>query len=178
MKDEIKFKEYMATLCELHDKTMSSILVDLFWKVLEPFTDEQCEKAFQEIIMSSRFFPKPVDMIEVIQGKRDHESTRAWLLAYDAIGRVGNYSSVKFRDVIIHSVIEFMGGWPQFCSMISDEVKWKQKEFERLYQVISTREGCHPDYLPGTTEINNNANGWDVKTEIVRIGFETLKMIA
>jgi hypothetical protein len=178
MKDQIKFKEYMATLCEIHDKTMSSILIDLYWKVLEPFTDEQCEKAFQEVIISSRFFPKPVDMIELIHGKRDHESTRAWLSAYDAICRVGNYSSVKFRDPVIHSVIGSMGGWPTFCSMTTDEAKWKQKEFERIYQVISEREGRHPEYLPGTTELVNSANGFNVKHEIVNIGFNELKMIA
>lgn len=178
MKDQIKFKEYMATLCELHDKTMSKILIDLFWKVLEPFTDEQCEKAFQNVIMTARFFPKPVDMIEVISGKREHESTRAWLTAYDAIVKIGNYGSVKFSDPVIHSVIEFFGGWPKFCEMTNDEVKWKQKEFEKLYQVMSAREGKHPVYLPGTTEIENSREGWVQKVDIIQIGFDDLRLIA
>ena len=70
MKNEVKFKEYMATLCELYDRQISKLLTDLYWKILEPFTDEQCEEAFKEIISSCRFFPKPADFREVILGKK------------------------------------------------------------------------------------------------------------
>lgn len=178
MKDKIKFKEFMAMLCELHDKSMSSVLADLYWKVLEPFPDDICEQALREVTAASRFFPKPVDLIEAINGKREHESTRAWLQAYNTLCRIGNYPSVKFKDEAIHSVVQAMGGWPQFCSMVNDEVKWKQREFEKLYQVISSREGKHPAYLPGTTELDNGSKGLDIKPEIILIGFENLKMIA
>ena len=63
MKNETKFKEYMAMMCELHDRTVSKLLTDLYWKVLEAYTDEQCEAAFKELIYSSKFFPKPADFV-------------------------------------------------------------------------------------------------------------------
>ena len=176
MKNEVKFKEYLATLCELHDRTMSKLLTDLYWKVLEPFTDEQCEKAFQEIIYSCKFFPKPVDFLEILNGKKANRATEAWLEALNSIKRIGNYQSVKFSDPVIHSVVQAMGGWPQLCMMESKDEHWKQKEFERLYEVIASREGKHPDYLPGTHEIENFRTGFEREPEVVRVGFDRQKI--
>lgn len=172
MKNESKFKEYMATLCELHDRTMSKLLTDLYWKVLEPFTNEQCEEAFKEIIYSNKFFPKPADFREVLLGKKSNKATEAWLEVLNAVARIGNYQSIKFDDSAIHSVIQAMGGWPQLCMMESTEEKWKQKEFERLYEVIAGRGGKHPDYLPGTTELENHKLGHEIQPEIIEIGFK------
>lgn len=172
MKNEIKFKEYMATLCELHDRTMSKLLTDLYWKVLEPFTDEQCEAAFKELIYSNRFFPKPADFREILCGRKENKATEAWLEVLNAVARIGNYKSVKFSDPAIHSVINAMGGWPQLCLMESKEEKWKQKEFERLYEVIGARDGKHPEYLPGTHEIENFRMGNELDMEIIKIGLD------
>jgi hypothetical protein len=176
MKNEIKFKEYMATLCELHDRTLSKLLTDLYWKVFEPFADEQCEKAFQEVIYSSKFFPKPVDFLEILNGKKANRATEAWLDVLNAMKRIGNYQSVKFSDPVIHSVVNSMGGWPQLCMIESKEEHWKQKEFERLYEVISAQDGKHPSYLPGTTEMENYRTGFERGPEIVRIGFDKQKI--
>lgn len=176
MKNEIKFKEYMATICELFDKSLSKLLTDLYWKVLEPYTDEQCEKAFKEIIYSSRFFPKPADFIEAIEGTKKDRATEAWLDVLETIKRVGNYQSIRFADASIHSVVNAMGGWPELCRMTGDEVKWKQKEFERLYEVIGANGGGHPDYLPGTCEIENFRNGYDIKPDVINIGYEKKKI--
>ena len=186
MKNEIKFKEYMTMLCELHDKILSDMMKDLYWKVLEPFTDEQCEKAFQEILLSSRFFPKPVDFVEILRGKKTDQATMAWLEVLGAVKSIGNYQSVKFSNTVIHSVINAMGGWPELCLMENDDVKWKQKEFERLYEVLSERGGKHPEYLPGTHESNNTPEmiavyeertGKKFHQEIIQIGFEEQKQI-
>ena len=56
-----------------------------------------------------------------------------------------------------------MGGWQQFCGMLTEEEKWKAKEFERLYVVISERQSAnHPKYLPGTHEVINGAHGREI----------------
>jgi hypothetical protein len=179
LKDEVKFKEYIATLCELHDRKVSRLLTDLYWKVLQPFTDEQCEAAFKELIYSSKFFPKPADFMEILNGKKENRATEAWLETLNAIARIGNYQSVKFSDPVIHSVVQALGGWPQLCMMEAKEEKWKQKEFERLYEVIGAQHGKHPDYLPGTTELENYRTGFEREPEVVRIGFDKplIKMI-
>lgn len=176
MKNEIKFKECMAMMCELHDRSASKLLTDLYWKVLEPYTDEQCEAAFKELIYSSKFFPKPADFIESIQGTKKNRATEAWLDVLGSVVKIGNYQSVKFADPIIHSVVQTMGGWPELCMMENDQVIWKQREFERLYEVMALRDGKHPDYLPGTHELENFRTGFEVENHVVRVGYDNKKL--
>jgi len=158
MKNKSAFKNFMAGIGEMFDKQITPILSKIYWKALEPFTNDQCQKAFNEIILSSRFFPKPVDIIEAIQGRQENQSILAWIKVIRAIRNVGAYQSVKFDDPIIHSVIEVMGGWPALCSGSADDEKWKQKEFERLYCTMSNLEN-HVKYLPGIVERENSVNG-------------------
>ena len=179
MKDEIKFKHYMATLGELHDKTVSPLLMELYWKVLEPFPDEECEATFKQLIYSDRFFPKPADFIEILKGKDSDQATQAWIKTINTVRRIGPYQSVCFDDSTIHSVIEFMGGWPATGDWQEDELKWKQREFERLYGIMQQR-GSLVKYLPGVVEMHNSKNGYEGHSEIVQIGDHTtpLKMIS
>lgn len=172
MRDETKFKEYLTALCEIHDKQISPLLASLYWKVLEPFTDEECEKAFKALIYKSRFFPKPVEFIETIKGTTGDRATTAWLEVLETVARVGHYQSVRFDDPVIHAVIEAMGGWVRLAGdMKADEEKWKQKEFERLYGIfIRNPRDKHPQYLPGLCEITNAAEGYNVINKPIAIG--------
>jgi hypothetical protein len=172
MNDREKFLKNMALICDMNDRKISEPLTDLYWKILEPFTDEECENAFKKIIQTCRFFPKPVDFMEILKGKKQDQATIAWIEVLNAVKRIGNYESVKFTDPVIHSVINVMGGWDQLAAtMTTDEEKWKQKEFERLYEVISSRDGKHPEYLPGTHEQQNFRMGNEYEREIIKIGF-------
>lgn len=178
MKNEKLFKEYMAALSEIHNRELSALLNSLYWKTLEPFTDDECERAFKELVFSTKFFPKPADFLEILQGKAEDQGARAWIQVVGAVRRYGNYQSVRFADPVIHSVIEFMGGWGATRDWTDSELKWKQKEFEKMYGIMQ-RNGKHPEYLPGDIEIQNAANGYEEKREIVQIGFdEKVKEIA
>ena len=186
MNDKIRFKELLTAVCELHDKKLSKTLADIYWESLTQFTDEQCEKAFKELILTSRFFPKPADFMEILKGKKEHNATIAWIEVLNAVKRIGNYESVKFSDPVIHSVLNVMGGWDQLAAtMTTDEEKWKQKEFEKLYQVME-RRGDHPKYLMGYNEMQNTPSmiadyehrtGKKFEKKIIEIGFEEQKQI-
>ena len=178
MKDEVKFKEYLTALCEIHDKTISPLLTSIYWKVLEPFNDEDCEKVFKSLIYETRFFPKPSEFIEALRVKSSDQATMAWIDVLETVKRVGQYQSVKFSDPVIHGVIEAMGGWIKLAGdMTVDEEKWKQKEFEKLYEILARNpRDKNPEYLPGLCEVQNAANGYDVESGIVRIGFKGLQI--
>ena len=171
MNDARKFKEYMTVLCELFDKPVSGMLTSVYWKALQPFTDDECKRAFEAVMAQSRFFPKPVDFIEILRGKAEDRAAAAWIKVVEAVRRIGPWQSVAFDDPVIHSVFKFWGGWPVVANWQEAELKWKQKEFERLYGIMATGGGGgHPSYLPGLSEIKNAADGFDVKAEVVRIG--------
>lgn len=178
--DYEKFAVMMATLAEVFNdgKEVSKIKMEIYFKSLERYPIEHISQAITSMINSRVYpsFPKPAEIIQEITGKAENRATESWLQVLEAVKRIGNYESVKFADPVIHSVVHVMGGWPQLCMMENDEVKWKQKEFERLYEVISSsRDGKHPDYLPGTSEMENFKNGFDVELSVVRIGFDNKK---
>jgi len=123
-------------------------------------------------IRQFRFFPKPAEFKEILCGKIQNIATEKWLEVLGTVKRVGNYQSVKFSDPSIHSVINAMGGWQQICMMESKDEKWKQKEFERLYEIISNRGGDHPEYLIGKHEQDNFNRGIKYQQPIIKIGFQ------
>ena len=84
--------------------------------------------------------------------------------------RIGVYESVSFADPVVGSVIETMGGWIRLGDMLQNEEKWKQKEFERLYEILVVNGGHHPKSLPGIMEMENAVRGYKVTVKPVLIG--------
>lgn len=180
--DELKFAELMAVLAEVYDdgRPPSKLKMEVYYRALEQFDIGDIEKAVKGLIYGrvTASFPKPAEIIQEIRGTTSNQATGAWIDVLDTIKRVGHYQSVKFADPVIHSVINVMGGWPRLAGeMLIDDEKWKQREFERLYEVLSKNpRGKHPDYLPGWIEVDNNAKGHQVETEIIKIGYERLQL--
>jgi hypothetical protein len=177
MKDENCFLELMTVLGEIHDRKITRLLLDVYWRVLELFSDEACIRAFPELIRSAKFFPKPAEFLEHLEARREDRAAVAWLDVVATLKCVGNYQSVRFADPVIHSAIEAMGGWVRFGLMEEKNRPWKQKEFERLYQIIAARGGNHPPYLAGICEIENAAGGYRVPAAIdigVNNGFKEI----
>ena len=159
MKDKKKFGQYMTALSETFDKEISTVLSKVYWNALDQYTDEQFENAVNTAIVKCKFFPKPAELIELVSGDQGERSLLAWEKVRKAIVGVGAYQSVQFDDPAIHSCIELMGGWPELCMTRQDELKWKQKEFESAYRVMSKQRN-HPEKLCGIVEVQNNARGF------------------
>ena len=159
MKDYIHFKENMMLLCEIHSKIPSDIFLDTYWKILQPFSDEKCEEMFKTVILNNKWFPKPSEIAELLTTKREDRAMVAWIEVISTMRRVGQYRSVQFPDPATHDVIDFMGGWPAVADWPEDELKWKEKEFVKLFSAMVEREGSFKTYLPGVHEKNNGAAG-------------------
>jgi len=134
--------------------------MQLYWMALKDFRVEQIQQAASDIIRERVYpsLPKPAEIIEAIQGTSETRAVEAWLEVYEALKRIGTYQSVKFSDPAIHSVIESLGGWVELGRTPEAEIKWKQREFERLYQIIEPCGGKHPEYLPGQIELGNSTH--------------------
>lgn len=168
MKDKEKFKGFMLLIGERENREISDALLDGYWETLKPFSDEQCDKAFKKVWNNTRFFPKPEDFLEHLQGGIPH--MLAWKTAFTTVKKIGPYDSVKFSDPVINLVIELMGGWPAFCMMETEEIKWKQIEFSKIYKGVC-QNGKGPRHLPGVheqTNLRTQKIGYDVP--IVMIG--------
>ena len=159
--DRKKFATIMATLAELFDngKDVSETKMELYWACLEEYTIEAVQRAVTTIIKGRIYpgLPKPAEIREAINGLDEDVALKAWILVKHAMVHVGSYQSLRFIDPVVHSVVNLMGGWIKLCDTPSSELTWKQKEFERLYRVMSKQKGKHPDRLCGRVELENGA---------------------
>jgi len=169
MKDENRSRELMTVLGEIHDRQITRLLLDVYWRILEPFPDEACIRAFHELVGRAKFFPKPAEFLALLEASRGDRATAAWLDVVAALKRYGNYQSVRFADPVIHTVIEAMGGWASLGMMEEWARPWRQKEFERLYSLLAGRDGRHPAYLSGLHEIQNASGGHPVQ-QVIDVG--------
>jgi hypothetical protein len=165
MKDKKLFQQYMTGMGELFDKKISDALKDIYWTSLEPFTDEECKKAFDQVITSCKWFPKPAELLERLKGTEQDKATLAWIEVYEAIKEVGSGQSIRFPDPVIHSVVEAMGGWVRLAFQEEKDSKWNRKEFIDLYRVLS-KKTSHPEYLVGEYEEINRWKGYKKLIEL------------
>ena len=167
MKDKKKFREIMAALAEVFDKEISETLLAVYWQVLEPYQDDEALKALNSCLKGCKFFPKPADILEFLQGKVDDRAVQAWEQVDKTMREHGNYVSVDFGDSKIHRVIELLGGWSYLGTLTEDEWKWKRKEFESAYRAIQGNGG--PARVAGLIEQSNAPFGYE-GSELVQIG--------
>lgn len=169
-----EFAKLMGILAEVFDnKEPSALKIELYYQILGKYDIEQLSTAVQSMIAARVYpsFPKPAEIIEAIQGKTEERAIKAWIEVVKALREIGTHQSVKFNNPVIHSVIEAMGGWLEIGKTRTDDMKWKQKEFERLYSIMEA-QGNHPEYLPGQSEISNIGRGY---TENVKAPIEIPK---
>ncbi len=158
MKNRRMFAEYLALFGEVFDKEITEAIRNLYWRILEPYEDEQVEKAFKAVIATKRFFPKPAELLELIEGSPDDQAQKALEKVMWAVRHIGPYSSVRFDDPKIHGAVESMGGWIEFQNCTLEEWTWRQKDFLKHYAIQS--EKGQPERLAGLVEVNNRNRGF------------------
>jgi len=159
MKNKKMFGEYVTIWSETHRVELSDLLGRAYWRALEPYSDDDCEIAFERCTNECDWFPKIPHIIDRMPGNESagDKAVLAWVEVDKAVRTIGNYQSVKFSDPVAHSVIQAMGGWSYLCSLTTEEYKWKRVEFEKLYPTMAAKGG-HEDYLLGDCEQSQRLN--------------------
>jgi hypothetical protein len=169
MKNNTLFKEFMTLIGEKYGQEISKSMAKLIWQALKPFPDAACEVALKDVLLHGRFYKDLLpDLMESLEESEEDRSIEAWLEVDRAVRQVGNWSSVKFSDPVIHSCIEAMGGWELLGRATNDEWKWKRKEFENLYPIMAKRKE-HPEMLLGMLDSQNIAEGFSLKPSPVMV---------
>lgn len=102
----------------MYGKPLNNFLLEIYWKICQPFEFGDIEKAFEAHVRDpdyGQFMPKPADLIRFLEGGRQTQALQAWSKVVKAISHAGYYSSVVFDDICIHAVISEMDGWIALC---------------------------------------------------------------
>lgn len=128
---------------------------------LKDLPDEHFEYAIMKICREVREFYPTTNFVALVRDQLKIDITTKAMFAWESViktmGKSGTYSSVQFSDPVIHSVVEYMGGWQEFCQIPVDQ--WMRKNFIEAYAVMA-QKNKHPKYLKGIFEIENIARGY------------------
>jgi hypothetical protein len=158
-RNSIRVIAAVNALAEFYGESLSDIRLELYVGALEDLTADQVEQAAKLAIKTSRFFPKPVELIELVKGSNSDIAEQAWQIAWNAYLRAGYWHSVLFQDgAIARALMIVFGGWVQFSEasrQLSPEMmQAKRKEFLTTYRRES-RKAKEPMRLAGHHEIEN-----------------------
>ncbi|GFM38299.1 DUF6475 domain-containing protein [Desulfovibrio psychrotolerans] len=150
-------------LCEAFAKQSSDALPRIYHRALSDFSIEQVERAVDMAVVSLRFFPKPVELREIITGPAEALEDRAEVEAakvIEAVKSVGSWRSVVFDDPITNAVVQTgFGGWVKLCQdLTAKDEKWTRKDFVRLYAAYARQGVEHFGVLAGQAAITNGGN--------------------
>lgn len=159
------FMEMMAGLGELFDKSMSPALVGIYWGALQKYTDEEVRAAFTTAGLTCRWFPKPVELIELIDGNPEDRIALAWTQLRDACESVGAYSTVSFDDPGLIAVIEDWGGWQEVCHLPYEDWQYRQKQFRAIYRANMRSPRARKTFIGAHDASNAEAGYLDEMSE-------------
>lgn len=168
--EQPSFIELLTGMAAVHNKNLSKAVIDIYWQALARFTLADVKHALQTHVNhpdGGQFFPKPADIIRLLEGSGSDKASTAWAKVEKAIARIGSYSSVVFDDSLIHAVIEDMGGWIKLCEKTAEKLSFNGLEFQKRYQgFLTTPPKRHPKVLKGRVEADNARNGHKVPPPI------------
>lgn len=142
--DAATFAEAMHALGETFNEPVSPIRTEAYFDALSDLSIEQVNAAVRLALRSCKFFPKPVELRELIGGAPDANADAAWGEVQREIGRVGYLGTPKFSDPrTALTVREVWGGWRRLCETLPAEgpelVGWV-KQFKSTWQSQDRRD--------------------------------------
>jgi len=157
--NSIRIVASINALAEFYEKSLSGIQLDFYVGALEGFTPEQVDAASRLAVKTLKFFPKPAELIELIQGSPDDQAAQAWETLWNAYLKAGFWDSVLFQDgAIARTVALIFGGWIAFSETMRafspEMIQAKRKEFLATYRRES-RQPKEPMRLAGHHEVEN-----------------------
>ncbi len=175
--ERARFLRAFFVVSEVYGKEVSELTIEFYIKVLEKYSIIDVIKALEDYVGNvsgkASFFPKPGDIIEIIEGDIEAKAMIAWSKVIEALHSVGTYKSVKFKDPIINTVIYHLGGWIELGKKPLSDIKFIENDFKKMYvNYCKTKKIPEIKYLPGIVETTNYARGLPCCNTVVEIPCE------
>lgn len=151
-------------LAEVYGKSVSEAMGAVYFEALREYALVDVIRGLRQHVKhpeQGRFFPKPADVIALLDGDTNSQALEAYQALDDALLRYGVYRSVRFADPALAATVKALGGWVEM------EARWKDRaqepylraDFCKLYRVYTARAldpSSVPDHFPGLHELANS----------------------
>lgn len=161
-----EFLEMITYATEYYKITISESELEIYWQTLQEFSLISIREAFFAHISNpdrgiSHKFPTVGDLIRYLRGDSETQALNAWTRLLQTIRRVGQYNSLVMDDLILHRVIEDMGGWVYLCLQKEKDLNFRMAEFKKRYAAYVLHPPTdYPRKLVGVCEWQNQLKGY------------------
>jgi hypothetical protein len=138
--DSAVFATEMTMMAEVYGEKLSEPRLRAYFAALEDYAIEDVQVACRQATKASRFFPKPADLIESLEGGLDDRAMYQW-----AQVMLRSKGQPHEMDAVADRAVELMGGWReqiQWLRMIHathrDEEN-QRRYFLQMYRAASQR---------------------------------------
>ena len=150
----------LTVLGETFNETVSPTRHAAYFDALSDHGIEDVILAAKTAIRTMRFFPKPVELIELMTGTGDD----AWGEVLDQVKREGYVGTPQFSNPATRDAIEIIAGsWIGFCSMLPNEgpekIGW-MKQFKSAFGTSTMRHqqqeissSTHPELMSAVRQL-------------------------
>jgi hypothetical protein len=157
------FAGLMAILAELFGKDLNAQLVEIYFLALAQWPIEHIAAAVDEAVRTLKFFPKPAELIELMEGSPDDQAEHAFGQFWLAVIRCGTYRSLYCEDDVLAEVIRRQfGSWADAGNIPRPEYdppahQIHRKNFLSTYRDLARQRQRWDPYLVGKFEAENLA---------------------
>lgn len=139
--DRPRLAQFLAVLGEAFNEPVSEIRAEAYLFALEDVSIETLE-GIGKRALNLRFFPRPADLRQLIEGTTEHESELAWLNVLKEVRRVGYTGVPALSPASLETIRSLWGGWARLCQTLPGEgaelLGWA-KQFRGSYGAVRER---------------------------------------
>lgn len=138
--DAARFAQCLAVLSETFNESISDLRAEAYFLALSDLDIEDIEGAVKDAIRTLRFFPKPVELRDLILGSAQQNAEEAWHTLKYEVRRVGYIGKPKLDAVSQYAVDAAMGGWRYVCTHLPAEENHVMRAMEEEFKNAYVRE--------------------------------------
>lgn len=153
------FLQSYVGLCHFFNLEADELKMEVYFKALSSFPVQDVVQGIDKAIARCRFFPKPVELLEFIEGKIEHRAEVEGLKVLEALKTLSRTNAVVFDDPVTAGVVErAYGGWWKLASTHKEaNDTWFIKDFRQRYVAFTEQGVKHIGVLKGEYGTKNIA---------------------
>ena len=153
-----EFGNILAVLSQMFNESVSEMRAEAYWIALRDCELSALKHAALKAMQSLKFFPKPAELRELLDGAGEDDAEKAWQQYKAEARRVGGYNSPTLDAALAETLVVVFGSWEAACWADYSPEMWasKRKEFGRTYRILRQRGLKGQSQLSGFFEREGN----------------------
>ena len=157
--DKKEFLNVINKMAIIYEKNFSADFLDVYWDILQPYSVVELKDAMNEVCRTCKFYPKPSEIIELIESKRKPKirieaiAQQQWRLVLATLGKG------DFNDPVTARLCKRQFNYNYLRNMLEKDENWEQKRFCEAYELEAEANQNHPQIEDMSENVKTLAQG-------------------